>query len=664
MPLIIPTPQRKADLKFIHTNLAEFKMLNSSAALGRAVVRMLADPDFKTHVAATPALQAPINCDADGLRMAWGFLYFHLYRRDYVSAALILWGPKTFTPEPKCAQMMWNSLFNHTLTNVMGCASVGKSFCPSAWMLLDWLLDPEWTRVSVCSNSEDHVKKNLFGDMVRLHSEAVLSLPGKVDSESISLDKRRAFGIFVLTIPGGPNARGKLKGSKIKNRPQHPLFGENSRLRVVLDEAQEIAASIFSEVPNLLASVDNSTEHIKILAAANPKDEWSPYGQNCKPVGGWEKLPDDADEWESETGWHVISINALRTENVMQRRTVFPRLITYEGVQKIIRTQAGGNDQSPICFTFLYGRFPKNGLLSSVIKAEHLRRSERDWVFVGATRSLGGGDPAFTGDSPTMSIGRVGLACAWLDYEGVRHELPVPVMKVQVDGVGVLTRGDTQDLADAYMERAKHLNIHADGFGIDKTGVGLGVHDICRRQWAVKVGKGEGNEAEGGSGEGAPIHGLNYAQSPTEVKICEEDSETPKQSYDRICSELYFAAAKLIEFDCVGFGRGVDAKTFSELSSRRGGMQVGLGRKLTLESKDAYKARTGENSPDRADSVTILLHVARLTTPGLIPRAKDTTPVKEERRVAGWSGFNQSFGACEFSGMAGSSSFGHDTMKD
>ena len=410
MPVIIPNKQRKADLRYIHQHLFTHRETEDPAALSKAVERMLKDKAFKTYIHNNTALQKPIQTPADLMDLAWAYVYSLLYARDYVGAALVLWGPKTFTPEPEAAQLMWTALFNKNLINVMGCGSVGKTFTPSAWCVLDWLLDPEWTRIEVASNSQDHVEKNLYADIVRLHTEAVLPLPGNVDSESISLDKKRGMGIFVLVIPGGPKSRGKLKGAKIKNRPTHPLFGDNSRLRILLDEAQEIPANIFDETPNLLSSVDNSVEHIKIMAAANPKDEWSRYGLNCKPVGGWEAIGDDQKEWESETGWHVISINAFHTENVRAKKTIFPRMITYEGVQKIIRSQAGGNDQHPNVYTYVYGRFPKTGVQTTVISSQHLRRAEGEWIFDGPTHVIAGSDPAFSGDLPAMTIGRVGRA--------------------------------------------------------------------------------------------------------------------------------------------------------------------------------------------------------------------------------------------------------------
>jgi len=184
------------------------------------------------------------------------------------------------------------------------------------------------------------------------------------------------------------------------------------------------------------------------------------------------------------------------------------------------------------------------------------------------------------------------------------------------------------------------------GFGLDRTGIGQGIFDLMRRQWRSKVGI-SGLDPNDFAG----IMGIHYSEKPSTMKVCEEDSESPRDLYDRIATELYFAAAKLLEFDCIGFGRSVDPKTFDELGGRLGGMQVGLGRKITLESKDVYKARTGSNSPDRADVVTILLHVGRATTDDLVPKAKDTAteppprPFHEEPTLAfqsvafdGWGG--------------------------
>ena len=109
-------------------------------------------------------------------------------------------------------------------------------------------------------------------------------------------------------------------------------------------------------------------------------------------------------------------------------------------------------------------------------------------------------------------------------------------------------------------------------------------------------------------------------------------------------------------------GRGVDAKTFEELAARRGGMKVGLGKRQSVETKDQYRSRTGENSPDRADSALLFLHVARLNTPGLIPKAKDTETIVSGPGARPWSGFDLAFAGAKMSGLEASETA--DMMKD
>jgi hypothetical protein len=163
----------------------------------------------------------------------------------------------------------------------------------------------------------------------------------------------------------------------------------------------------------------------------------------------------------------------------------------------------------------------------------------------------------------------------------------------------------------------------------------------------------------------APILGVEYAASPSEVKIADEDTQTPKELYDRTATELWMAGAKLFEYDIIRIGRGIDQKTSEELAGRRGGMKVGIGKKQSVEAKDAYKGRTGENSPDRADSFLIMLHVARMRVPSLVPRAKDTRdPEGAPRDVTAWSGFDTAFGSADLIGWDTDVQKMADMMKD
>ncbi len=124
---------------------------------------------------------------------------------------------------------------------------------------------------------------------------------------------------------------------------------------------------------------------------------------------------------------------------------------------------------------------------------------------------------------------------------------------------------------------------------------------------------------------------MGFGDSPTEIKIADEDTETPKEMFDIMASELWYAGAKLFECDCVRIGRGISAEAVEQLVSRLGSSKAGKGRKRSVESKDSYKQRTGKGSPDKADALLITLHVCRITTPGLIPKAKDTVAAPAPR---------------------------------
>ncbi len=523
-----------------------------------------------------------------------------------------------------------------------------NTYSTCAYFFLEWLTDPLWTRVQVASNSKDHLEKNAWADLVRLHSGASMDMPGKPDTVSISLEKKRSQGIFSLILPGGPESKGKLKGAHTKPRPEHPKFGRRSRVFCLIDEAQETAQNIFGEIPNRFSTVDgDDVEHIKFALTANPKSMFSEFGACAKPkVGGWDGITRADETWESEAGWTVVSLDAMKHENVVQRRKVFPGFVSWDGVQARL-ARCHGNWEDPEMWSYVFGKFPPLGLAQTVIKQNWLTAAEREWIFDSQTVGKFGGDPAFTGDRPTAATGRVGRAIGWIDYNGDRHTLAEPAMKIQVDAVAVVNRGDSQDLGDQYMERASALNIEPGSFGMDMTGAGRGTHDIVRRQWNAKV-----KPLQDGS-EVANIIGIEYGSSPTTVKVADEDTATPKEMYNIIASELWFGAAKLFEFDVIGIGKGVDVSVFAELAARHGGMEVGLGKKLRVESKIDFKKRTGMKSPDLADATLIMIHVARITTPGLIPRAKDTTAPREEPRSQVWGGFNQSLAGANIHGMAG-----------
>lgn len=659
MAFILPDPLRKKRLQGIQKKLAEFKEDGNGASLGAAVKLMLEEPGFQTRIAQSPPLAKPVNGPAELMDLAWAFLYHLLNAKDFVAAAMTLWDSETFTAEPACVREVWNALMTKRMIVIIGGGGLGKTYSPSAYFLLEYIRDPEWTRVQLASASEDHLLGNLFADIGRLHSDASMKLPGRHDAGSISLDKKRAQGIFTLTLPGGTTGKSKIKGTHTKPRPMHPQFGRRSRVFALIDEGQEIAQNAFEEIANRFSTVaGDDIEHLKFVITANPRLIFSPFGKITKPIRGWESIDRTTVTWESQRGWTVISLDQTQHENYKARRVVFPGFATYEGVQIRLR-DCDGDENDPRMWTFCYGKFPTQGTTFAVIKQRHLLAAEGEWIFSDNVLSIAGVDPAFTSDRPTMAMGRVGRAIGWTDGAGEKHTLEKPKMAIQIDAVAVLPKGDSQDLADECLTRLKDLNVRPECFGIDQTGIGRGTADIIRRQWAQKVGPINGTI----DAVSAAIHGIEFGGAATGVKIAEEDTLAPKDRFDRIATEIWYAAAKLFEFDSIRIGSSVDVKVLAELAARKGDMQAGLGKKLTVETKDAYKLRTGGDSPDMADATLIMIHAARMSIAGIVPRAKDTAPVKEDPRVPVWAGWGQSLGGVDMQGFAGAGTT-VDFMKD
>lgn len=622
------TPDEKDQLVAIHRCLAEGRDNGPTAKLIEAANLMASYPGFpeflganKEKVPAQPWRRKELQA------VHFLFLMHQLYRRDYEGAATLLWGPETFTCEPSFVKRIWNAITLQRLINILGSASASKTYSPAARFLLEWVMDPEWTLVRVMSTKEEHCRRNLFGDMQRLYAGSVIQLPGKAEADAIATEtgKRGGQGIFMIVIPRGPDAGGTIKGSKVKPRPFHPLFGTSSRTFLLIDEAQEVPENAFGEIGNLFSSMEeDDVEHTKIVMSANPKDILSEYGKRCEPtaeIGGWPAVQtreSSVEEWMSKYGWYCIRLNALKCENVIHGKTIYPRFITANGIQMKIR-EAGGDPDAPVIWSEVYGMFPPFGVMSAIIQKHWMDRARKEWIFESATQTVAAEDVALTGDLPTLACGRIGRAVAWRDYEGERHELPEPRWALQLDVVGILPRtGDSQILANETMSRLQPLAVRPNLFAIDRTGVGQGTHDIIRHQWREKV---DGVK----DGQIVDILGIHYSEKPTKVPICAEDTKNPQDIYDNVIAEMWYATSFFFQYDYIGIGKGVDDQTIFELVNRLGGSPAGRGKLKTVEEKKIFKLRNGGKSCDRADAVVEMVHCARLGVPELRPKAPDTT---------------------------------------
>lgn len=522
----------------------------------------------------------------------------------YDLAAQLYWGSNIFSAEPYFTKLVWGTIENSASTLLLGGASVSKSYAVAVWLFLDWLRDPEYTAVRVVGPSEDHLKANLFTQLVTLHKESSVHLPGVIGDLFIGLDKKaQKSSIKGIVIPLGRAGAGKIQGTKRVPRPNpHPLFGPLSRLRVFMDETEKIPTGVWKDVDNLLSQLGDGKESFKIIGACNPENPNGPTGQRSEPVGGWEKFNIETDEvWRSKRGWDVVRLDPFKCENVITGKVIYPGLVTKEGLELSI--QGYGGTTSPSYYTYGRGCFPPQGVTFSVISATSMLGITGEFIYKDRPQKLAGIDIALEGsNAPKMAVGRFGLAIGF--KHPASHASPMgheeifasPRWGMQVDQLFSLPNAETVLMASNIKQQCQSLGVDAAWVMLDRTGNGTGVHDLLKTTWSPEV------------------RGVNYSEAPSSLKIFEEDTKPCDEEYDRVQSELWFALSRWMEFSLVKFSPVVEtSKLNPQLTSRL----FAPGKTRKVESKPEYKKR-GNESPDEADAITLLLHCARIAS-GCVP---------------------------------------------
>ena len=563
------------------------------------------------------------HSDAEANTILTSFLQYLLDGQRYVDAATLLWRPSMFSGEPRAVKLMWDALFQNAATIVPGAASMGKTYAMGVWFMLDWIRDPNFTNVQVVGPSEKHLEKNLFSHLVKLHRSASIPLPGDIRELEITCDpKQKDSGIFGIVVPTGKKAAGRLQGVKVVMRPViHRQFGPTSRVRFMLEEAENIPVGIWDDVTNIFSNV-SGVERFKIACPFNPKDPNSQCAIRCEPLAGWNSVDvETSEEWQSKRGWKVVRLDAYKCENVLQGQEIFYGLQTKPDLDALI-LNAGGVG-TPGYYTMARGWYPPQGVDLAVIPQHLLNDVYGIFEFVDTPHPCAAVDVALEGgDNAICALGRFGLSSGWRKptpdnkpgpFLAFKNERGESIRKevLQVDQLFQLPKGDTLKLVAEIRRICGGAYVRGEYLGIDRTGNGAGVHDILVSTFNPGV------------------KGINGSASPTERRILEEDQKLPCDEYAYLLSELWFATRKFIEFGFVKFAPEVPQDPLlKELGGRRFLLSASTV-KTKVESKKDYKSR-GSPSPDRADALTMLVHVVRLNSSGP-PSATHSSSREDER---------------------------------
>lgn len=552
------------------------------------------------------------------------FLHWLLDNGGIEEAAQLLWGRGLFDPRPESTQRVWKAFDESNFILLMGAGSMSKSYSMGVRLMLEWIRDPQYTTVKVLGPSEQHLEDNLFTHLVSLHRQSTIPLPGEIGKLFIGLDPReRKSSISGVVIPLGKKSAGRLQGAKRVNRKKpHPKFGKLSRMFVFLDEIANIPKGIWRDIDNLITNT--SGDGLKIIGAFNPTDQHDEVGIRTEPPNGWQMFNAEEDiEWVSTRGWKVVRLDAARCENVVQRKLIYPGLQTYEGFQMLVRN-SGGTD-SPGYWAMGRGCFPPTGVPLSIIPAGLLSDFKAEFIWLERPVPVGGVDLALLGgDVAVFTKGSFGLAT------GVRfppslqfpngnvvmfknsNGRPAPRYAIQVESQLKLPKGDTVAMKTEVVRIARSFGIRPEFLCIDRTGNGQGVYDLVRHEYGEVIG-------------------VNFSESCSESKIMSEDHDTAGNIYDRVYSELLFAARKFIEFGYVKLSLGFPVEElYPQLTNRLYRMS---GKRSRAEEKKDYQSRNNGKSPDEADSFTLLIHAVRKGG-GIIPGMDPSNSTER----GGWDG--------------------------
>jgi len=557
------------------------KMLRAEAYIDTSKV-------LANNFGGTKAGWMPPSTRVGAVRLLRSWIQAVLLAGHYKVAGQVLWGDDNLWVDQRFSMQIWEKVPKYGEIMILGAGSVGKTYGLAAWNVLDFIVDPLWTSVKVVSVTQKHAEANAFANMSKFLSSSAIPLGMNLTASMLTAnptDKRH--GISLIAIPKGDKGVGRLQGMHTVPRPMHPKFGTQSRIRVLMDEAEEIPEGVWKDIDNVLTGKEG-TDRIKVMASANPRRREGQFLRRAEPVKGWRDLDLEEDEfWISKQNWAVLRFDGAKCENVVEKKLLYAGLQTWDGYKRYLMM-----DGSPEYFTMARGAPPPQGSIPTVCSPVILDQARGSYIFVGATTYVSATDLAFTGvDAVVTAIGKYGMANGYKNWDGTVVKFEKQRMVLEVVDVFEMEKKPTEEISADIISNARLMNIDADKLALDRTGNGQGTYDVTKSAY--------GN-----------ILGISFGEKPSKKRILEDDKMSPQDRFHKVNSEMAFAVSYWAEAGFLKFAAKTDVDKWDyEITDRR---YVVRSNKIEVESKDNYKARTGRGSPDRADSVGMLLHLVRM----------------------------------------------------
>lgn len=516
----------------------------------------------------------------------------------FVEVAVLLWGNGMFDSRPSVVQKVFKAVHDNSKLIILGGSSLSKTFSCGVYFYLEWRRDPYWTAVKLAAPSEDHLYTNLFSHLVALHKGAVIPMTeddaSKVKVNETDLFISMADALPEMRIQGvlckqSQISAGALRGHKPKpyRKPIHPKYGNSTRLFILIDEGTQVSPGAFEDIKTTEASIDPLLDTVKIVMPCNPEGITYKIVQMAEPEEGWD--PEQVDtlySWTSKQGYPVLRLDGKRFENVVERRTIYPRMLTYEAFLGFLKA----GEHSATYWAKGRGFPPLKDNAYTIIPPSWVQSQRGDPIYVGKVDNIAALDTALGGgDKAIFGVGRWGEAAGWTKMDGTVEwfvNRADPTQKINkhvcvLDQLFQLQKTQsTVEIMQEVMGRCKSMGIPPENLVMDSGGNAAGVWSHAKTFWGDVLGVSSGTAA-------------------SDERVLSDDQMGAYDQFQLKATELWFAFKKWLDpVVCAMLIQPTvpTSPLFTELTTRR--YYNVKGGKVQVEAKDIYRARNHGASPD------------------------------------------------------------------
>ncbi len=481
------------------------------------------------------------------------------------------------------ARRRLESWVNNEYQTWWGPSSSGKSTDAGIFALTEWLAAPNKTTITVCSTTKDMLERRIWREIVRFHSMCKGILPGERKKQPPQINyidpddpagENTINAIFAVAVQKGTTA--EAVGNMVGMHNDYNIL--------IIDEMQATRQAAVEAYDNLSTGIES-----KFLGMGNPVSRLDPLGRASEPVGGWNSISPEDDEWKTNRGV-TLYFDGLKSPAIHQPKKYF-FLLNKKQIDMMAKDP--GRD-SPRFWSQRRGFVPPEGLTQTVLTESFITKfkmaEKATWTT--SYTMVAGLDPSFSagGDACVLYPAKVGKMTDGIT--GIEFQESVHINLKLSEGVPM-----TFSIAHDVIKYCRDNAIELKHLGVDVSGQQSSIADVIDRE-AKDV-----------------CHRVHFAAEAGKHPVSMEDDRPANEAYKNKMTEMWY---QVREFGRNGQVRGLGYQAAEEFCQRIVSEKLDVRGRIQLESKIEMKARTGGKSPDDADAASICIEVMR-TMLGIVP---------------------------------------------